>query len=132
MARRSEADKAYVIRELCSDPVRRLGVRADGTFALSHAGRSPKLSADVVARLAADGLIVEIETGRFAASEAARAWLRRHLSPDEPFRMQHGEIVAGHAADLDANVLVNLDEVLSRRWRGGSARMESRGSHPIS
>lgn len=112
MAKRSEVDRAHVIRELCGDPAARLVACDDGQFAQRSAagGRSPKLPADVVTRLAADGLIVEIEPEKFTATDAARAWLKRRSTPHEPFRMQHGEIVEGRAADLDADVLVNLDE----------------------
>jgi len=112
MARRSESDCPYVVRELCNDPAARLVARGDGGFALCPPadGRAPKLSADIVTRLAADGLIVEIEPEKFAAADAARAWLKRRSSLHDPFRMQHGEIAEGHAADLDAGVLVNLDE----------------------
>ena len=112
MVKRSEADWAYVIRELCGDPAARLVAHADGQFALCPAadGRSPKLPADIVTRLAADGLVIQIEPERFAATDAAQAWLKRRANPHEPFRMQHGEIVEGRAADLDADVLVNLDE----------------------
>ena len=112
MQKRSEADRVHVIRELCGDPAARLVLLGDGRFAISSAGatRPPKLPADIVAKLAADGLISEIQPKRFAATEEAHAWLKRRSHPQEAFRMQHGEIVEGRAADLDADVLVNLDE----------------------
>lgn len=112
MTRRSEADREHVIRELCSHDAGRLVARDEESFVLISPGlsRSPIFPASFVSKLAADGLIVEIEPDRFAATEAALAWLRRRSNPDDPFRTQHGEIVKDHRADLDDDVLINLDE----------------------
>jgi hypothetical protein len=112
MTRRSYAEKEHIIRELCGHQAARLAVREDGSFVLSSAGpgRSLALPAATVAKLAEDGLIVEMERERFAATDTAICWLRRRLNPHDAFRTQHGEVVKGRVADLDQDVLINLDE----------------------
>lgn len=124
MAKRSDADSEYLIRRLCEDPSARL-VACGGNYALSQiaSGSSPIVRADVVARLAAQGLLAEVEPGKFAPAETVRAWLKRRGIAEQPFRIQHGEIAEAHVSgEPDADVLVNLDEspvaTLARRIGG--------------
>jgi hypothetical protein len=112
MAKRPDAEKEQVIRELCSHHAARLMARDDGSFVLSPVGpgRSPICRSNVVGKLLADGLIIEMEPDRFAATEDALSWLRRRSSPTDGFRAQHSEVVKEHVVDLDQDVLINLDE----------------------
>jgi hypothetical protein len=112
MARRSNAEKEHVVRELCSHHAARLVAREDGAFVLTlvAVGRELNVSAAIVRKLAADGLIVEMEPERFAATDASVAWLRRRSNSDDAFQRQHGEVVRTRVADLDQDVVVNQDE----------------------
>ena len=72
---------------------------------------APSFSEATVRRLAAQGLLAEVEPGRFVAAPAARGWLKRQASSRHGFRAQHGDLVeTREAGDRDRKVLVNLDE----------------------
>jgi hypothetical protein len=112
MARRSDANKERLLRELCSHHAARLIPGDDGSFVLNSEGpgRPAILGAETVASLASEGLITEVEPDRFAATEDALSWLQRRSNPEDPFRTQHAEIDKEHHADLDRTVLINLEE----------------------
>jgi hypothetical protein len=123
-----DSEIATLVHLLCGDPAVRLVAGGDGRYSLEprSPGRTTPISEASLRRLCARGLLIETVPGKFAAAQAARAWLRRRASADRPFRMQHGEIVETRAAgDRDRDVLVNLDESpvasLARRPGKGGA-----------
>ena len=111
---------------LTADPTSRLVEAGDGRYEISvGSGRRPAfVSAAIVHRHRASGLIVEVAPGAFAASPEAAAWMKRRASADRPFRAQHGEIVGKRPVRGGAETLVELDEspvaALARRaGKGG-------------
>lgn len=113
MTRRGDMEAATLIAALSTEPAARLVADATGRYRFqgSSNGKLPTLGAGDVRRLSAQGLLYETGPEEFAASDAARAWLRRRSDAERPFRVQHGEIVATRlAGDRDREVLVDLDE----------------------
>jgi hypothetical protein len=96
-ARRQKAIAALLTKMardgLCLVP----GEGRDSSFALQarkgmYARRLATLEADLVGAVLNMDLLERAEGGVLVLSSAGRAWLRRRLSPAEPFRRQHGQI----------------------------------------
>ena len=113
MARRVESDTARLIVLLSTHPNMRVVAGTQGSCAIEPRpeGHTPLVDADTLKQLCARGLLIATEPGRFAPSDAARAWLKRHSGLDHAFHAQHGEVAPIRAAgDDDRQVLVDLDE----------------------
>lgn len=131
MRQGGEAAAAAVLAALSDDPAARLVPCGDGRYGLLRGEgvegartRMPHLAAETVRRQRAAGLLAEPEPGRFAATPAVAAWLKRRRQAEHPFRAQHGTIVAKEKTAGGATTLVELDEspvaALARRvGKGG-------------
>ncbi len=127
MKRAQTSATARLLEALCRDSGARLLAR-DGFYELQGMP-SVKLAAGDVRQLLSRGLLTEAEPGRFAASEAAAAWMKRRANDTLPFRMQHGAIERARLAEgSGADVLVDIAEspvgVLARSTRGGAPWLE--------
>ena len=111
MSKRTDFEPAALLRLLSDDPSARL-VDEDGRYRFAAAGRirPARISREHVAELLAKGLIAETASGSYAASETARAWLKRRENADQGFRGQHDTLAVTHVPGEDGDVLVNLDE----------------------
>ena len=110
MSRRSRTEAVRLLVALHADPAARLVLAQGGWNFESPAGsRAWPISGQSLKHLTSSGLIEQKELGRFAASSAAEAWLKRQDDSGLGFRAQHGEI--GPAALADGTiVLKNLQE----------------------
>ena len=79
----------------------------------------------LVRRHRAAGLLAEAEPGRYAATPAATAWLKRRAGGEHAFRAQHSTLRRRRSGGSGAPVLVDLDEspvaALARRAGKGGA-----------
>jgi Domain of unknown function (DUF6456) len=125
MTRKADAASATLIAALCGDPTLRLVAVADDRYRLrgESGARAHDVAAATVRRHLASGLLVEVAPGILAAAPAAGAWLKRRMSPDQPFRAQHGTLVEKTSGSGAARVVVDLDEsplgALARRAGNG-------------
>lgn len=102
---------AALLRFLSDDPSARLVDAGDRyRFAAAGGTRPARISRAHVAELLAKGLIAETGPGSFAASETARAWLKRRDNADRGFRAQHHTLAVTRVPGEDGDVLTNLDE----------------------
>ncbi len=110
MAKKAEPASAALIAHLAQNPAERLVAAADGSFTLAGAAHASSVSAEIVRRHCASGLLIERAPGEFAAAPSASAWLKRRASAAHPFLSQHGDIGEKHFGGDGARVLVDLDE----------------------
>jgi len=109
---RERAACRALLEGLSRDRAARASLEEDAVIVRSGAeARRLRISASLVRRLIAAGLLHEPEPGRFAATDEAPTWLTRDDVPDLAFRAQHGSLAA---VPLEPNtstvVLKNLDE----------------------
>ena len=112
MAKQRDQELATLLEVLCDHPTSRLLAGEDGGIRISSLAsvRKARIPEAAIRRLCAGGLVTEVEPGAFAATLEARSWLKRRRGGEQPFRMQHGDVVANVSGAGNPAALVELDE----------------------